>query len=107
MGEVLAGSDRPLVNTSGTLLLAGVAQGRTATENDIAEGGPRIDSENATIAMAERGVRSSVVRLSPLVHSTLDHHGFAHRLIDIAREKGVAAYVGDDTLISGSKLSLP
>ena len=46
MGEVLAGSDRPLVNTSGTLLLAGVAQGRTATENDVAEGGPRIDSED-------------------------------------------------------------
>ncbi|MFZ0906576.1 MAG: SDR family oxidoreductase [Mycobacterium sp.] len=95
MGEVLADSDRPLVNTSGTLLLAGVAQGRTATENDAAESGPRIDSENATIAMAERGVRSSVVRLSPLVHSTLDHHGFTHRLIDIAREKGVSAYVGD------------
>ena len=95
MGEVLAGSDRPLVNTSGTLLLAGVAQGRTATENDAAESGPRIDSENATIAMADRGVRSSVIRLSPLVHSTLDHHGFAHRLIDIAREKGVSAYVGD------------
>jgi nucleoside-diphosphate-sugar epimerase len=95
MGGVLAGSDRPLVNTSGTLLLAGVAQGRTATENDVAESGPRIDSENATIAMAERGVRSSVVRLSPLVHSTLDHHGFAHRLIDIARENGVSAYVGD------------
>src|SRR5271169_3660400 len=51
MGEVLAGSDRPLVNTSGTLLLAGVAQGRTATENDAAEGGPRIDSENAVIAL--------------------------------------------------------
>ncbi|MGB7866978.1 MAG: SDR family oxidoreductase [Mycobacterium sp.] len=97
MGEVLAGSDRPLVNTSGTLLLAGVAQGRTATENDVAEGGPRIDSENATIAMADRGVRSSVIRLSPLVHSTLDHHGFAHRLIDIAREKGVSAYIGDGT----------
>jgi nucleoside-diphosphate-sugar epimerase len=95
MGEVLVGSDRPLVNTSGTLLLAGVAQGRTATENDVAEGGPRIDSENATVGMAERGVRSSVVRLSPLVHSTLDHHGFAHRLINIAREKGVSAYVGD------------
>jgi nucleoside-diphosphate-sugar epimerase len=95
MGEVLAGSDRPLVNTSGTLLLAGVAQGRTATENDAAEAGPRIDSENATIALAERGVRSSVIRLSPLVHSTLDHHGFAHRLISIAREKGVSAYIGD------------
>jgi nucleoside-diphosphate-sugar epimerase len=95
MGEVLAGSDRPFVNTSGTLLLAAVTQGRTATENDAAEGGPRIDSENATIALAERGVRSSVIRLSPLVHSTLDHHGFAHRLINIAREKGISAYIGD------------
>jgi nucleoside-diphosphate-sugar epimerase len=95
MGEELVGSDRPLVNTSGTLLLAFVTQGRVATENDTLEAGPRIDSENATIALAERGVRSSVIRLSPLVHSTLDHHGFAHRLIDIAREKGVSAYVGD------------
>jgi nucleoside-diphosphate-sugar epimerase len=97
MGEALAGSDRPLVNTSGTLLLALFAQGRVATENDTGESGPRIDSENATIALAERGVRSSVVRLSPLVHSTLDHHGFAHRLIDIARKKGVSAYIGDGT----------
>jgi nucleoside-diphosphate-sugar epimerase len=95
MGEVLAGSDRPFVNTSGTLLLALFAHGRVATENDTAEAGPRIDSENATIALAERGVRSSVIRLSPLVHSTLDHHGFAHRLINIAREKGVSAFVGD------------
>jgi nucleoside-diphosphate-sugar epimerase len=95
MGDVLAGSDRPLVITSGTLLLAAIVQGRTATENDVAEGGPRIDSENAAVALAERGVRSSVVRLSPLVHSTLDHHGFAHRLIDTAREKGVSAYIGD------------
>jgi nucleoside-diphosphate-sugar epimerase len=95
MGEVLVGSDRPFVNTSGTLLLALFAQGRVATENDTTEGGPRIDSENATIALAERGVRSSVIRLSPLVHSTLDHHGFAHRLIGSAREKGVSAYIGD------------
>jgi nucleoside-diphosphate-sugar epimerase len=95
MGEVLAGSDRPFVNTSGTLLLALIAQGRVATENDTAEGGPRIDSENATIALAERGVRSSVIRLSPLVHSNLDHHGFAHRLIDTARETGVSAFIGD------------
>jgi nucleoside-diphosphate-sugar epimerase len=95
MGEALVGSDRPFVNTSGTLLLALIAQGRVATENDTAEGGPRIDSENATIALAERGVRSSVIRLSPLVHSTLDHRGFAHRLINIAREKGFSAFVGD------------
>jgi nucleoside-diphosphate-sugar epimerase len=95
MGEVLVGSARPFVNTSGTLLLALIAQGRVATENDTAEAGPRIDSENAAIALAERGVRSSVVRLAPLVHSTLDHHGFAHHLINTARDTGVSAYIGD------------
>ena len=67
--------------TSGTLLLAMAAPGRVGTEADTLEGGPRIDSENATIALADRGVRSSVVRLAPLVHSSLDHHGFTHQLI--------------------------
>src|SRR6201997_117867 len=105
MGEVLAGSDRPLVNTSGTLLLALFAQGRVATENDTAEGGPRIDSENATIALAERGVRSSVIRLSPLGHSTLDHHGFAHRLIHTARDKG--ARFRDIAGVIGRHLDVP
>jgi nucleoside-diphosphate-sugar epimerase len=95
MGDALAGSDRPFVITSGTLLLAFAAPGRLATENDTLPGGPRIDSENAVIALAERGVRSSVIRLSPLVHSDLDHHGFAHHLINTARETGKSAYIGD------------
>ena len=95
MGEALAGSDRPFVVTSGTLLLAFAAPGRIATEQDTLPGGPRIDSENAAIALAERGVRSSVIRLSPLVHSNLDHHGFAHHLINTARDTGVSAYIGD------------
>jgi nucleoside-diphosphate-sugar epimerase len=95
MGDALVGSDRPFVITSGTLMLAFRGQDGFATEHDTLPSGPRIDSENATVALAERGVRSSVVRLSPLVHSTLDHHGFAHRLIDIARDTGVSAYVGD------------
>ncbi|MDT5348457.1 MAG: hypothetical protein QOH91_1744 [Mycobacterium sp.] len=94
LGEALVGSDRPFVTTSGTLALAFVAQG-LATEHDTLPAGPRIDSENATIALAERDVRSSVVRLSPLVHSTLDQHGFAHALIGIARDTGVSAYIGD------------
>src|SRR5262249_52781719 len=51
-------------------------------------------SENAVIALSERGVRSSVIRLSPLVHSNLDHHGFAHHLINTARDTGVSAYIG-------------
>jgi nucleoside-diphosphate-sugar epimerase len=89
------GSDRPFVITSGTLLLALFAPGRLGTEHDTLPGGPRIDSENAAIALAERRVRSSVVRLSPLVHSTLDHHGFAHHLINTARDTGVSAYIGD------------
>src|ERR1700727_57415 len=95
VAAVLAASARPLVTPSGTLFLPGVVQGRTATEHDTMPAGPRIDSENATIALADKGVRSSVIRLSPLVHSNLDHHGFAHRLIGTAREKGVAAYIGD------------
>jgi nucleoside-diphosphate-sugar epimerase len=66
-----------------------------ATEQDVVPGGPRVDSENAVIALAERGVRSSVVRLSPLVHSNLDHHGFAHHLINTARDTGKTAYIGD------------
>ena len=96
MGEALVGSDRPFVITSGTLLLALFAAGRVGTEQEtFAEAGPRIESENAAIALAERSVRSSVIRLAPIVHSNLDHHGFAHHLINTARDTGVSAYIGD------------
>lgn len=95
MGEALVGTDKPFVGTSGTLLLAFAAPDRVATENDTLPSGPRIDSENAVIGLAERGVRSSVIRLAPLVHSELDHHGFAHHLISTARDTGVSAYIGD------------
>jgi nucleoside-diphosphate-sugar epimerase len=96
MGEALAGSDRPFVNTGGTLMLASPTLLQSpATEEDALDAGPRVDSENAAIALAERGVRSSVVRLSPLVHSNLDKHGFGPTLIDIARDKGVSGYIGD------------
>jgi nucleoside-diphosphate-sugar epimerase len=95
LGEALVGTDKPFVSTSGTLLLAFAAPGRLATEDDTLPAGPRIDSENAVIALAERGVRSSVIRLSPLVHSNLDHHGFAHHLIKTARDTRVSAYIGD------------
>jgi len=95
MGEALVGSDRPFVITSGTLLLALIGQGGVGTEQDTLPGGPRVDSENAVIALAERGVRSLVIRLAPLVHSNLDHHGFAHHLINTARDTGVSGYIGD------------
>ncbi len=90
MGEALVGSDRPLVVTDGT---AWVAPGRVATEDDpLGEGVPRL-SERAGLAFADRGVRASSVRLSPTVHGEGDH-GFVPRLIDIARERGVAGYPG-------------
>jgi len=87
---------KPFVATSGTLglVLAGIT-GRPGTEADFESSGPRVDAENFVVGLAERGVRSSVVRLPPIVHSSLDHHGFAHILIRIARESGVSGYVAD------------
>jgi nucleoside-diphosphate-sugar epimerase len=99
-GAALAGTDKPFVNTGGTLMLAmaGISgPGRPGTEDDATPGGHRSDVENATLALADRGVRSSVVRLSPLVHSDLDHHGFGPTLIGIARERGFAGYPGEGT----------
>jgi nucleoside-diphosphate-sugar epimerase len=95
-GQVLAGTDKPLVTTSGVLMLAfGGITGRPGTEQDVIASGPRVDAENLTIALAERGVRSSAVRLAPLVHSDLDLHGFTPSLIAFARESGAAAYLGE------------
>jgi nucleoside-diphosphate-sugar epimerase len=92
LGTALAGSGRPLVVTSGTLLLQ--RHSSLATEKD--ESAPTFPrkSEKAGLALASRGVRASVVRLPPSVHGDGDH-GFVPRLFALAREKGVSAYVGD------------
>jgi nucleoside-diphosphate-sugar epimerase len=91
MGAVLEGSNRAMLVTSGLALLA---PGRIATEADgPAPGFPRA-SEAAAAAVAARGVRASSVRLAPSTHGAGDH-GFVPHLIKLAREKGVAAYVGD------------
>jgi nucleoside-diphosphate-sugar epimerase len=95
IGAALEGSGKPFVMTSGTLLLSLAAANRTGTEDVVADSSlPRAASENAVIAMAERGVRSSVIRLPPTVHGQ-GEQGFIPTLIGIARETGVSGYVGD------------
>ncbi len=93
MGSVLEGTNKPFVVTSGTGLLA---PGRLATEDDAAhsgEGIPRV-SESAAFAFANRGVRASAIRL-PQVHGGEGKAGFVGYLYEVAKAKGVSAYVGD------------
>ena len=93
LGDVLAGTDRPLIVTSGLALLA---TGRVATEDDppvpTSDAYPRA-SEHTAASLEKRGVRSMVVRL-PQVHDTTKQ-GLITSAIQIAREKGEAAYIGN------------
>jgi nucleoside-diphosphate-sugar epimerase len=96
IGDALAGTDRPFVLASG---LAGLKPGQVSTERDMptTDGSPitiRATTARAVLALASRGVRSSVVRLAPTVHGDGDN-GFMATLVDIARAKGVSGYIGD------------
>ena len=91
IGAALAGSDRPLIVTSG---LAVRRQGPLAAEEDAHNPNFPRKSEEVGLTFVSRGVRASVVRLSPSVHGKGDH-GFVPTLISVAREKGVSAYIGD------------
>ncbi|WP_214110253.1 SDR family oxidoreductase [Acrocarpospora catenulata] len=105
LGEALAGTGRPLVIASGILGVLGLPPGAVATERDgLADTGERevplagaqgrLDNARYTLALAGRGVRSSVVRLPPATHGDGDN-GFIPAAIGFARQKGAAAYVGD------------
>jgi nucleoside-diphosphate-sugar epimerase len=94
LGESLEGTGKAFVGASALLPMGG--RGRPSTEEDTNPAGPRVDAENYEVALADHGVRSSVVRLSPLTHSPeLDRHGFTTVLIATARRTGVSAYIGD------------
>jgi nucleoside-diphosphate-sugar epimerase len=102
MGAALADSDRPFVLASGLL---GLTAGRVATEDDglvpnaalrANPAGRRAATALFTLSLRGTGVRSSVLRLPPTVHGDGDH-GFMATFVDIARQRGVAGYVGEGT----------
>lgn len=94
IGKELSGDDRPLVIAFPTMALR---SGELVTEQDASDpqsvGGGRIISETTTLALATHGVRSSVVRLPPLVHGAGDTSGLLPTLMRIAHKKGMSAYV--------------
>jgi len=94
IGEVLAGTTRPFIVTSGTAL---VSPGKLATEDVIPPFNPAWPraSEQAADAVAALGVRAATIRLSPSVHGNEDKHGFIPILVNLAKEKGISAYIGE------------
>jgi nucleoside-diphosphate-sugar epimerase len=91
--QVLEGTGGPLLVASGTL---GLATGRVGTEQDMPNPAvhPRVANSGYTLGLAERGIRSIVVRFAPTVHGSGGDHGFVATLARIAREKGVSGYIG-------------
>jgi nucleoside-diphosphate-sugar epimerase len=94
LGSALAGSDRPLLITSGTGMGTAVP-GQSAIEDyfDPHHPNPRAASELAAASISARGVDVRVVRL-PQVHDPVKQ-GLITYLVTLARETGVSAFVGD------------
>jgi nucleoside-diphosphate-sugar epimerase len=90
----LEGTGKPLVATSVTVLLAHTHPATEDTPVPEASPNPRAKAEAMVLAAAGRGVRASVVRLPPSVHGTGDY-GFVPRLVNVARSKGVSAFIGE------------
>ena len=95
LGGALRGGDRPVVIAFPTMAMA---PERLAVEADAADpnavGGLRVRSETATLALAARGIRATIIRLPPSVHDETKQ-GIVTQLIDTARKTRVSAYVGD------------
>jgi nucleoside-diphosphate-sugar epimerase len=95
MGAALEGSGKPLVIASGTPQVPGQVATERDTQTALGAVAGRAASARATLDLAARGVRSSVIGLPRTVHGDGDRHGFIAILVGIARDKGVAGYVGD------------
>jgi nucleoside-diphosphate-sugar epimerase len=95
ISQSLSGTDRPLVATFATLAMK---PGQLATEDEAYDpnfiGAARARTEEMLQEFAARGIRTSAIRLPPIVHGAGDH-GFAPQLIEIARKKKESTYVGD------------
>ena len=93
MGDVLEGTHKPFIVTSGTGL---IAPGVLITEEMRRDSSPHVPrvSEQAGLAYASRGVRAMTIRL-PQVHGAAGKAGLISYLVELARQKGAAAYVGE------------
>jgi len=93
IGDALTGSNKPFVNTSGTLTVQNL--GRPATEQDFAEETTgRAESEALSLSFAKQGVRATAVRLAPTVHD-VGRQGFGTIFAQMAARTGKTGYVGD------------
>ncbi|GAA5202715.1 SDR family oxidoreductase [Microbacterium jejuense] len=91
--SALEGTGRTLAIASG---VAGLVQGRPATEDDMSQvPNPRADNAAFVLSLADRGVTPLILRFAPSVHGTAGDHGFIRTIAQVARERGVSAYVGD------------
>lgn len=95
LGTVLAGSYRPLIVTSGIGLLN---YGRIVMEDDTLPAGsdtiPRAATDEGAITAAHKGAKVYIVRLPPTVHGEGDH-GFVPMVINMAKQHGESAYIGE------------
>ncbi len=95
IGDALSGSGKAFVAASGTPIL----EGRVSTEADHLDpdgpAGARARTANAVIALADRGIRSVLVRLPRSVHGEADRNGLIASLVGLDRQLGTAAYMGD------------
>jgi nucleoside-diphosphate-sugar epimerase len=102
IGDALAGTGKPFLAASGTMMLVGsTAPGEVGAEDTVIDtataANPRAVTEGVLLGLAARGVRSAALRFAPTVHGPSDLHGFIPSLIAAARQQAGFGYIGDGT----------